>query len=164
MVDMLVKLYDLPGVPALPPEGVSVRRALAAEKHLLTGWVADGFSRGWADECEAAFCRQPVSCFVATAENSLLGFCVYDSTARGMAGPVGVAPGRRGRGVGRALLLAALADMRANGYAYAVIGWVETPEFFSRVCGAAPIEGSAPGLYRGCLKESGARHLTHEPA
>jgi GNAT superfamily N-acetyltransferase len=152
MVDMLVKLYDLPTSPAGPPAGVTVRRALAAEKHVVCEWVSQTFGRGWADECEAAFCRQPVSCFMATAVNRPVGFCVYDSTARGIAGPIGVAGEWRGRGLGRALLLAALNDMRAVGYAYGVIGWVDATEFFARSCGAGVIEGSQPGLYLGILK------------
>jgi GNAT superfamily N-acetyltransferase len=153
MVDMLVKLYELPIAPPEPPAGFIVRRAFAAEKHVVCEWVSRSFDRGWADECGAAFCRQPIACFVAAAESRLVGFCVYDATARGIAGPIGVARDWRGNGAGRALLLAALCDMRAGGYAYAVIGWVDAPAFFLRTCGAIAIEGSEPGLYRGILKE-----------
>ncbi len=153
MVDMLVKLYDLPARPAGAPDGVSVRRALAAEKRVVCEWVSKTFGRGWADECEAAFCRLPIACFAAVAESRPVGFCVYDATARGMAGPIGVAGEWRGRGLGRALLLAALFDMRAGGYAYAVIGWVDKMEFFQRTCGATVIEGSEPGFYGGILKD-----------
>ena len=153
MVDMLVKLYDLPTDTAGPPDGITVRRAFAAEKHMVCEWVSRSFGRGWADECGAAFCRQPIACFVAAAESRLVGFCVYDATARGMAGPIGVARDWQGHGAGRALLLAALCDMRASGYAYAVIGWVDAPAFFLRTCGAIAIEGSEPGPYRGILKQ-----------
>ena len=155
MADMLVKLYELPEIPPGLPQGVSVRRALAAEKHLLTEWVADCFSRGWADECEVSFYRRPISCFTATANNRPIGFCVYDSTARGMAGPIGLAPSFRNRGIGRVLLVTALTDMRAKGYAYAVIGWVASKAFFARACGAEEIAGSDPGPYRGRLGDSG---------
>lgn len=155
MVDMLVKLYDLPESTAAVPQGMLVRRAVAAEKHHVISWVSRAFGSGWANECETAFYRQPVSCFVAVEENRLVGFCVYDSTARGMAGPIGVARDHRHRGVGRALLLATLADMRSNGYAYCAIGWVASAEFFKRVCDAREIEGSEPGLYRGLMKDNG---------
>ena len=151
MVDMLVRLYDLPRQTHDLPGSPVARRALAAEKHRVSKWVADTFHRGWADECEVAFCRQPVACFVAIAGQQPVGFCVYDSSARGMAGPIGVSPGYRHRGVGRRLLLSVLADMRAKGYAYGVVGWVDSPEFFHRVCGATLIEGSGQGLYRGML-------------
>ena len=152
MADMLVKLYDLPQSAIDPPKGVAVRRALAAERHLVTDWVTGHFGRGWADECDVSFCRLPTSCFIAVSSGRPVGFCTYDCTARGMAGPIGVAPSFRGRGIARCLLLAALADMRAQGYAYGVIGWVESPRFFSKTCGATVIEGSEPGLYRGLIK------------
>jgi hypothetical protein len=152
---MLVRLYDLPDSTAGVPPGVVVRRALPAEKHHVITWVSQTFGRGWANECETAFCRQPVSCFVAVEENRPVGFCVYDATARGVAGPIGVASDSRHRGVGRVLLLATLTDMRANGYAYGAIGWVASAEFFRRVCDAREIEGSEPGLYRGLMKDSG---------
>jgi GNAT superfamily N-acetyltransferase len=157
MVDMLVRLYDLPEAPVAPPAGIGVRRALAAEKSRVAGWVAEVFGRGWADECDAAFCRQPVCCFLAVEMTRPVGFCVYDSTARGVAGPIGIARKWRGKGVGRALLLATLADMRSAGYAYGVVGWVGSPEFFSRVCDAASIEGSEPGLYANLLADTMSR-------
>jgi GNAT superfamily N-acetyltransferase len=156
MTDMLVKLYDLPPVPPAPPPAI-VRRMLAPEKHLLIPWIADTFSVGWADECNAACSRQPPACFVAVADGRFVGFCVYDGTARGLLGPIGVAPALRRCGLGAALLHAALADMRARGYAYAVVGWVQDEAFFADAAGAVPIPGSEPGLYRGLLRDPGRR-------
>ena len=152
MADMLVRLYDLPQTTVDLPKGVAVRRALVAERHPVTDWVTGHFGRGWADECDVAFCRLSISCFLAVSDGRPVGFCTYDSTARGILGPIGVAPSSRDRGIARCLLLATLADMRAQGYAYGVIGWVESPQFFSKTCGATPIEGSEPGLYRGLVK------------
>ena len=54
---------------------------------------------------------------------------------------------RRGRGVGKALLLAALHAMRAEGYAYAIIGWASSIDFYRKAVGATVIEGSKPGIY-----------------
>jgi len=150
MTDMLVKLYDLPPTPPAPPP-TTVRRMLAPEKHLLIPWVANTFSSGWADECDAACSRQPPTCFVAVADGQLVGFCVYDGVARGLLGPIGVAPNMRRRGLGAALLRTALADMRTQGYAYAVVGWVQHEAFFA-AAGAVTIPGSEPGLYRGLLR------------
>jgi hypothetical protein len=45
------------------------------------------------------------------------------------------------------LTLAALAAMRASGYAYAIIGGVGPSAFYAKVAGATPIEGSTPGIY-----------------
>jgi hypothetical protein len=41
--------------------------------------------------------------------------------------------------------------MKAEGYAYAVIGWAGPQEFYARLVGATVIEGSEPGIYRGPL-------------
>ena len=153
MNDMLVKLYDLPDPSSRPPESTVIRRALASERPAVVQWVRRHFGAGWAAECETAFMRMPLSGFIALRDGQLVGFCVYDCTARGMLGPIGVAAPQQRRGIGRALLLATLEDMRANGYAYAAVGWVVGQTFFQRVAGATPIPGSDPGLYRGMLIE-----------
>src|SRR5687767_141060 len=116
MPDLLVKLYSLPPPPTLSP-GVEVRRAFAAEKRLVGEWVEKQFGPGWASECEAAFARLPVACFVAVRNREWLGFACYDATARGFFGPAGVAEAERNHGIGTALLLGALQDMAAQGYA-----------------------------------------------
>jgi GNAT superfamily N-acetyltransferase len=106
-------------------------------------------SEGWASECEAAFARLPVACFVAVERGAeaLIGFACYEATCRDFFGPELVHPERRGRGVGRALLLAALEAMRAHGYAYAIVGWASSVDFYRRAVGAVVIEGSEPGIY-----------------
>lgn len=156
MTDMLVKLYDLPDLaPSLErmrAEGVDVRRGLAPEKHLVTAWVGEAFSPHWVSECEIAFARQPVSCFVAVEDNRPIGFACYDTTRRGVFGPTGVDEAARGRGVGVALLLLCLHDMFAQGYAYAVIGSAGPQDFYTRFAGATPIPDSTPGMYRGMLR------------
>src|SRR5690349_11028377 len=103
MADLLVRLYELPQDTTSPAARL-VRRAFAAEKHLVLSWVAQQFSRAWADECETAFARLPISCFLAVDNERLLGFACYDATARAFFGPFGVMKEARGRGLGRALL------------------------------------------------------------
>lgn len=153
MTDMLVKLYDLPPVPAV--DGVTVRRALAPEMRMVVEWVAAQFGSGWAGECEVSFSRLPVACFIAVHDGRLAGFASYEATARGVFGPLGVAEAMRGRGIARALTLAALHDMRGQGYAYAVIGGVgeDNFAFYEKTAGATAIAGSAAetGMYRGML-------------
>jgi ribosomal protein S18 acetylase RimI-like enzyme len=156
MTDMIVKLYDLPPHTRQRAGDTLVRRALASEKPLVIPWVRRQFGPGWAAECEVAFGRMPATCFIALQTEKLVGFCVYDSTARGMLGPIGVAASHQRRGIGRELLLTALAAMHAVGYAYAVVGWVAAEGFFQRVAGATTIPGSKPGLYIGCLKKQEA--------
>ena len=119
---------------------------------MVTRWVAQRFGERWASESEAAFARLPVACFVGVADDQLLGFACYDATARGFFGPIGVDEGARHRGVGRALLLACLHDMAAQGYGYAIIGGAGADDLYRSEVNATPIAGSVPGFYRGMLK------------
>ena len=95
-MDMLVKLYDLPESRTLRERlakaGISVRRALAPEKHKVTAWIRDNFSEGWVSETEVAFSRQPVSCFIAVKDGRITGFACHDATCRNFFGPTGVTP------------------------------------------------------------------------
>ena len=156
MPDMLVKLYELPALDEVlalqHANGNTIRRALVLEKQLVIEWVRKHFSPGWGNECDVAFSRQPVSCFIAVEGNQLLGFACYDATCLNFFGPTGVSESCRGRGVGKALLLACLHTMKGQGYAYAIIGWVGPTEFYHKIVGAVEIEGSSPGMYAGLLE------------
>lgn len=151
-MDLLVRLYSLPDKPDERSPETLVRRAFAAEKHLVSEFAAKSFTRGWASECEAAFARQPVACFIAITANKICGFACYDATARGFFGPIGVAEKYRNRSVGSRLLCSALQDMRANGYAYAVIGGVSDARFY-RSIDAIEIPNSTPGFYSGMFRD-----------
>jgi predicted GNAT family acetyltransferase len=157
MIDMLVRLYDLPERETLyrrvAEEGVLLRRPGAYEKHLVSDWVAKNFSTKWVSEVEVAFSRQPVSCFIATRDKEILGFACYETTCKGYFGPTGVGESARGKGVGKALLFKALEGLREMGYAYGFIGGVGPREFYERACGAVEIPGSDPGIYRDILPE-----------
>jgi len=154
-MDLLVKLYDLPdstvALKKLRKRGIEIRRALVPEKTLTTDWVRRTFSNGWDNECDVAFSRLPVSCFVAVESGTLLGFACYDATCKGFFGPTGVDPGFRGAGVGTALLLATLSAMAADGYAYAIIGGVGPAAYYKQAVNAIEIPKSSPGIYRGLL-------------
>jgi predicted N-acetyltransferase YhbS len=89
----------------------------------------------------------PIACFIAVREGSILGFACHDATARNFFGPEAVAEAERGRGIGRALLLAALHAQREQGYAYSIIGGVGPADFYAKTVGAIPITGSTPGIY-----------------
>ncbi len=152
MADLLVKLYGLPdseaATRALATEGVTIRLAMAYEKHRVVAFVAERFGAGWASECEVAFERAPIGCVIATERGRIVGFACHDTTCRNFFGPMGVDAAARGRGIGAALLLACLAAMRAQGYAYAIIGGVDKGGIYRKVAGAIEIEGSSPGIYR----------------
>lgn len=158
MPDMLVKLYDLPQAPTLfsrlAEKGVDIRRALAAEKRLLAEWVGKTFEPAWASEVDVAFARVPASCFVAASRGEPVGFGCYDCAARGFFGPTGVLPAERGAGIGQALLLACLEDMRIQGYGYGIIGGAGQTEFYAKAVGAVEIPSSSPGIYAGLMSSS----------
>jgi hypothetical protein len=155
---MLVRLYALPdpgaALAACAAQGVTVRRALMPEKHAVVDWVRAHFPSALA-EVEAAFARPPVKCFVALRARRLAGFACHDVTCPNFFGPEGVAADERGRGIGRALLLATLHAQRGDGFAYAIIGGVGPAEFYAKVAGAVDIAGSTPGIYAGMLDARG---------
>jgi len=151
MIDMLVRLYDLPDAAELYRDvaaaGVTLRRARAFEKHSVAAFAREHFSAKWASEIEVALSRQPVACFITTREKQVVGFACYDTTMRGFFGPTGVVESARGLGLGKALLFKALEALRELGYAYAVIGGVGPKDYYAKACGAVEIAGSDPGIY-----------------
>jgi GNAT superfamily N-acetyltransferase len=159
MPDLLVNLYELPASgPALERlrnHGIEVRRGIAAEKSTVVAWVGKEFSVGWSCECELAFTRQPVACIIAVRGEILCGFSCYGIVCPDFFGPLGVAAEWRKHDIGTALLLAGLEALRAQGYAYAIIGWAGPVAFFEKTVGAKVIENSQPGIYRGILKNRG---------
>ncbi len=158
--DMLVKLYDLKDDWSFQAEqeaiGITIRKPIGPEKLLLVDWVRRRFlletwSDAWASETDMALNNRPITCFIALKGKKLIGFACYDATALGYFGPTGVIRSQRGRGTGKALLLACLLDMKLKGYGYAVIGWVGPADFYRKAAGAVEIPGSAPGIWKNWL-------------
>ena len=151
MPDLLVPLYRLPPaqtrLDALREAGIVIRRAYPFELSRTRRFIVRHFTESWADEAEAAFARQPITCWLAIHERRIVGFACVESTARGFFGPTGVEAAWRGRGIGAALLLAALHGLREMGYAYAIIGAAGPADFYARTAGAIPIPDSTPGIY-----------------
>ena len=125
MIDMLVRLYDLPKSDDLyrqvEESGVILRRPGAYEKHLVVEFIREHFSPKWVSEFEIACSRQPISCFIATKDKKVLGFACYETSGKGYFGPTGVAEELRGLGMGKALLFKALEALHADGYALSLI-------------------------------------------
>lgn len=155
MIDMLVRLYDLPESATMyqriAETGVTLRRARAFEKHTVAAFAKAHFSEKWVSEVEVALSRQPITCFIATRDKQILGFACYDTTMRGFFGPTGVLESARGLGLGKALLFRSLEGLRDLGHAYAIIGGVGPREFYAKNCGAIEIPGSDPGTYTDLL-------------
>jgi len=153
--DLLVPLLRLPALEphlaALRPHGIVVRRSRSYEMSQTRRFVSRFFTEQWADETLIAFSRAPISCHIATHERKIIGFAVADVTARGFFGPTGVDPAYRGKGLGTALLLAALYGLRELGYVYGIIGWAGPVSFYMKTVNATPIEASVPGIYSDLL-------------
>ena len=157
-MDYLVNLSLLhrdDGVDARVREaGVTIRRALAPEWVLVPDGVRLKYHPWGSRAPTIAMSRQPPACFLATRAEKLVGFSCHEAIARGFFGPTGVDEAARGQGIGHALLLASLLDLKTMGYAYAIIGDVGPSAFYERTVGAIPIPDSSPGIYAGLLKSA----------
>ena len=160
MADMLVKLYNLPSQEAwinqVNRQGITIRKPIGPEKYAVIAWVQEHFGLGWAAESECAYFRDPRSIYIAVRKSSdnqpiILGFACYDATTKGFFGPIGVHNQERANGVGAALLMACMNDMKREGYGYCVIGDAGPTDFFRKICGATEIEDSNPGIYADML-------------
>jgi len=150
MPDLLVNLLKLPALE--DTQGFILRRAQPFEITPVRRFVAENFSPGWADEISVGFTRQPISVYIATIDRELAGFAAYECTRRAFFGPTGVLQSARGKGIGRALLLASLHSLREVGYVYAIIGAAGPVRFYQKTVGAIIIPDSEPGIYADALK------------
>jgi GNAT superfamily N-acetyltransferase len=161
MPDMLVKLYELNDDWGFIAEqeglGITIRKPIGPEKQLVVDWVRETFSDAWASETDRAISNVPISNFIAIQDGRLVGFACHDATALGFFGPIGVLESWRGKGTGKALLLACLLDMKLKGYVYAIIGAVGPSEFYSKSVGAVEIPDSSPGLWKTWLRRDDDR-------
>lgn len=130
----------------------NIRVALPPEQHIVKDWVGAHFSPYWVSEVSAAMAHQPPGCLIATIDGQLVGFACYDATARGFFGPTGVAEDQRGKGIGLALFYHALVAMKAQGYAYAIIGSAGPVDFYVNAVGAMPIPSDNEDIYQGLLR------------
>jgi GNAT superfamily N-acetyltransferase len=152
MPDLLVNLLRLPALEDTSTQGFIVRHAQPWDLTPVRRFVTDNFSTKWADELSVGFARQPVSVYIATIDRELAGFAAYECTRRGFFGPTGVIDAARGKGIGKALLLASLWSLREMGYVYAIIGAAGPVRFYQKTVGAIIIPDSEPGIYTDSLK------------
>ena len=151
-MDRIVRLYNLPSVDErllrLAKQKINIRRARTYEKHLVLDWIKKSFSRGWADECEVCFHHPHVTCFIATHNSNIIGFCCYEATYKNFVGPMGVQDGFKGKQIGTALFYSCLYGMEELGYAYAIIPDVDANiKFFSKIVHLDEIKDSEQGIY-----------------
>jgi GNAT superfamily N-acetyltransferase len=156
MPDLLVNLLRLPPLEPLIHElsalGVNIRRAQPFEITCVREFIEKDFSVAWADEISVGFTYKPVSIYIATRDGRVIGFAGYECTRRGFFGPTGVIESARGRGIGKALLIASLWGLSEMGYVYGIIGSAGPVEFYKDAVGAIVIPDSEPGIYTDLLK------------
>lgn len=157
MADMLVNLLKLPDaaplIDRLRSDGLIIRRAQPFELTPVREFITKHFALSWADETSVGFANKPLSVYLAIRDGAIVGFAAYECTRRAFFGPTGVLESERGRGAGKALLIASLAGLRELGYVYAVIGGVGPADFYARAVGATVIPDSTPGIYADMLKK-----------
>jgi len=156
MPDLLVNLLNLSpldrSLDEMSAAGVNIRRAQPFEITPVREFIESNFSIGWADEISVGFANKPVTVYIATRDGRLVGFAGYECTRKAFFGPTGVAESERGRGIGKALLIAALWGLRELGYVYGIIGAAGPVDFYQEAVGAIAIPDSQPGIYTDLLK------------
>ena len=123
-------------LPEVAP--AEVRRATLAGADRVLRFIAREFGDIWRFEAGRAMTRNPATLLFAEQDGEVVGFAAHDVNNRGLGffGPTGVAKAMRGRGIGRALLLASLADLRRLGYGRVTIPWTDAVDFYRKSCGA----------------------------
>ena len=153
---MLVNLLKLAPfkslVKKLAEQDVNIRRAQPFEITPVRDFIETNFSVTWADEISIGFANKPVTVYIATRAGRVIGFAGYECTRKAFFGPTGVVESERGRGIGRALLVASLWGLRQLGYVYGIIGAAGPVEFYREAVGAIVIPESEPGIYTDLLK------------
>jgi len=119
---------------------VGVVRSSPERRDEILAFIERHFGRMWRFEAGHAFERELPPLFVTEEGGAITGFAAYDVNNRGLGffGPTGVALPFRGRGLGKRLLLASLADLRRMGFARVVIPWTDALEFYAKSCAATP--------------------------
>jgi GNAT superfamily N-acetyltransferase len=153
MPDLLVNLLKLPSLQSPPDQAINIRRAQPFEITPVRDFIEKNFSVAWADEILVGFAHQPVTVYIATRNARVIGFAGYECTRKAFFGPTGVAEDERGKGIGRALLIASLWSLRELGYVYAIIGAAGPVKFYQEAVGAIAIPDSDPGIYTDILKK-----------
>lgn len=137
-VNLVLTLEGNSRVPNNLPD--AIERGSASDRDRITDFALRHFGSAWAWEVSRALENTPATLFIVRdKEGRVAGFSAHEANNRGLGffGPMGVDPGQRGKGSGRALLLASLLDLRRLGYREAVISWAANVGFYEEVAGPA---------------------------
>lgn len=151
-----LKTFEPPSEEAIfAPDaaGYSIRRARGEDRIAFAQYCLHEWTANWGLEAAQGLNHDPVSLFLAvrhvapelvsprangaSGAEEIVGFASYEtSQLRGSFGPTGVTPAHRGHELGKKLLWATLADMKALGRARSEIGWVGPVDFYHQAAGA----------------------------
>jgi GNAT superfamily N-acetyltransferase len=132
--------------------GYRIRRATTEDRLPFAQYCLHQWTVNWGREAAQGLEHDPISLFLAVRRLSpetastggngagaeeIVGFASYEtSQLLGSFGPTGVTPEHRGHGLGKKLLWATLADMKALGRKQSEIAWVGPVDFYFRAAGA----------------------------
>jgi hypothetical protein len=117
--------------------GYEVRRVGKREGPLLIKVAREVFAPAWGHELGRGIDNDPVTVFAAFKEGQPVAFAAHDTnnTGLGWFGPAGTLTAHRGHGLGEALLLQCLLDVRDKPEG-GVIAWIGPRDFYERCAGA----------------------------
>ena len=118
--------------------GMGIKRLDHQDQQAYYQWVLGTWGEGWTAESSNGLKNDPVTTFfIVDKHKAIRGFASYDVTMfRGSFGPTGVDKELRGLGIGKALLLRCLLDMKHRGYPRCEIGWVGPISFYAHTVDA----------------------------
>jgi mycothiol synthase len=137
-VDLLAGDWDTTAEEArLALAGFVVRRLLPDDRNQFEAWLSEHWSPTWQYEAISSYENDPISTFVALAEDRICAFASYNTTTfEHVFGPTGTEPALRGKGLGRILFFRCMRDLQELGYQTAEICWVGPIAFYARVADA----------------------------
>jgi GNAT superfamily N-acetyltransferase len=118
-------------------KGYEIRRVGKREREILLRVATDAFAAAWAFELGRAMDQDPPAVFAAWKDGTPVAFAAHDANNSGLGwfGPAGTLTAHRGHGLGEALLLACLLDVRERPDG-GVIAWIGPREFYEKSAGA----------------------------
>ena len=146
---LVVQITDNPRVTAeravelsnaCAASGYQIRRGSRADRASLSKMIGAEFSEAWAFEVNLALSSTPAGVHLAVGpDGNFAAFAAHDGNNRGLGwfGPAGTVTSHRGKGLGAALLLACLDDVRAAGHDECLISWIGPRDFYERTVGIA---------------------------
>jgi mycothiol synthase len=117
--------------------GYEVRRVGRGERDVLLHVAAEAFAPAWAFELGRAMDQDPPAVFAAFRDGHPVAFAAHDANNSGLGwfGPAGTLTAHRGRGLGEALLVQCLLDVRDKPEG-GVIAWIGPRHFYEGAAGA----------------------------